>query len=49
MKEISIKEFVQGNKRLYKVTKRIPELSVSETKLFDNKGDAEKQLNEWLD
>ena len=32
----------------YKVTRRIPEFGISETKVFKNKKEAEKQFKEWL-
>ncbi len=32
----------------YKVTKRMPELLVAETKIFNSKDDAKKQFDEWL-
>jgi len=32
----------------FKVTRRIPALSVSETKMFDSRAKAMKQLDEWL-
>ena len=31
-----------------KVTRRLPELSVAETKMFSSKEEAKKQFNEWL-
>lgn len=33
----------------YKVTRSIPELSISETKIFKNKKEALEQFNEWLE
>jgi len=32
----------------YKVTRRIPELSVAETKVFSSKERAKEQFEEWL-
>jgi hypothetical protein len=32
----------------FKVTRRIPALSVSETKVFDSQVEAKKQLEDWL-
>jgi len=46
--EVSIMETQNGGKR-YKVTRRMPELSVAETRVFDNKEDAKKQFDEWLE
>ena len=36
-----------GNK--FKVTKRIPDLSVAETKVFRSKKKAKKQFDDWLE
>lgn len=46
--EVSIVELDNSHKR-YKVTRRIPELNVSETKMFDSKEEAKRQFEEWLD
>ena len=43
---IIIMETDEGKK--YKVTKRVPELAVSETKIFNNLTEAEKQFTGWL-
>ena len=45
--EVSIME-LSGNGRKFKVTRRIPEMSVSETKLFRTKKKAKKQFDDWL-
>ena len=45
---VSISEFRDNGNRKFKLTRRIPELSVSETKLFDKREDAVKLMNEWL-
>ncbi|MDO8642376.1 MAG: hypothetical protein Q7R76_02170 [Candidatus Woesearchaeota archaeon] len=45
--EISIKELKNGG-ALFKVTRRLPALHVAETKMFRNKDEAKKQLEEWL-
>lgn len=45
---VSISEYKENEKTLFKVTRRIPELSVSETKVFDSKEEAKKQFEEWL-
>ncbi len=34
--------------KIYKVTRRIPELSVSETKVFTKKEYAKEQFDDWL-
>ncbi len=46
--EVSIIELRNGGKR-YKVTRKIPELSVSETKVFPTKEEALEQFRKWLD
>lgn len=33
---------------LYKVTRRIPESAISETRMFDSKEDAKRQFEEWV-
>ena len=45
--EVSIKELRENGKR-FKVTRRLPGINVSETKLFKSKEEALKQLEEWL-
>ena len=46
--EASIIELKKNGKIKYKVTRRLPEMSVAETKIFDSKEEAIKQLQEWL-
>ena len=46
--EVSIIELKNGKGKKYKVTRRMPEMSVSETKIFKTKEKAIKQLQEWL-
>ncbi len=46
--EISILEFENGEGKKYKVTKRVPDVSVAETKVFNSKDEAKKQFDEWL-
>ena len=46
--EVSILELKSLKGKRFKVTRRIPELSVSETKVFQSKKRAKKQLEEWL-
>ena len=48
-KEFSIIELKENGEIKYKVTKRIPYLSVSETKIFKSKEEAKKQFYEWLE
>lgn len=45
--EVSIMELENGA-RLYKVTRRIHELKVAETKFFKTKKLAMEQFDEWL-
>ena len=47
-KEVSIVELENHIGKKYKVTKRIPDLSVAETKVFRSKEEAKKQFDEWL-
>ncbi len=46
--EISISEFDDKEGRKYKVTRRLPEFGISETKLFKTKKSAKKQFEYWL-
>jgi len=46
--EISIIELRNGVGRKYKVTRRIPEMSISETKIFRSKQRAKEQFEEWI-
>ena len=46
--ESTIKEFKSNKRKKYKVTRRMPELHVAETKVFHSKKKALKQLQEWL-
>ena len=48
-KEVSIIEIENDIGKKYKVTRRIPGASVSETKVFRSKEDAKKQFEEWLE
>lgn len=45
---VSISEYKKEDKSIFKVTRRIPELSVSESKVFTSKEGARKQFEEWL-
>ena len=47
--EISIAEFKNQKGKKYKVTRRLPDLSVSETKIFRSKEEAKKQFDDWLE
>lgn len=46
--EITIMEIENDIGKKYKVTRRMPFLSVAETKVFRLKSDAKKQFDEWL-
>ena len=46
--EISIVEIEDKEGKKYKITRRLPEMSVAETKILKNKEEAIKQFNEWL-
>ena len=46
--EISILEFQNHKGKKFKVTRRIQDMSVAETKIFKSKRQAIKQFNGWL-
>lgn len=46
--EVSIIELENSSKK-YKVTRRLPEQSVADTRIFKTKEEAKKQFNEWLE
>jgi hypothetical protein len=45
--EVSLIEFKNDEKKGYKITRRIPEMSISETKIFSSKKKAMQQFQEW--
>jgi hypothetical protein len=47
--EVSIMEFQNDLGKKYKVTRRFPEMSIAETKIFSSKEKAKLQFEEWLD
>lgn len=47
--EITILEFEDSVGKKFKVTRRIPAYTISETKIFDSKEKAQQQIQEWLD
>jgi len=47
--EISIIKLEDNIGKKYKVTRRLPNLSVAETKIFRSKEEAKKQFDEWLE
>jgi len=46
--EVSIIELENHIGKKYKVTRRLPEMSVAETVVFMTKKQAKKQFDEWL-
>ena len=46
--EVSIIELKKNGKKRYKVTRRMPGLSVAETRMFRTKKKALEQLRNWL-
>ena len=46
--EVSFIVLIDEEKRVFKVTRRLPELHVAETKIFESEEDAKIQFEEWL-
>ena len=46
--EVSILEFQEDEVVRYKVTRRLSEMAVAETKIFSSKKEALHQADEWL-
>ncbi|MCK4589692.1 MAG: hypothetical protein KAT77_04555 [Nanoarchaeota archaeon] len=46
--EVSIMEFEDEEGQKFKVTRRLPDASVAETKVFKNKEEAKKLFDNWL-
>lgn len=46
--EVSMMEFEDSQGKKFKVTRRLPELTVAETKIFNSLEQAKKQFDEWL-
>ncbi len=46
--EVSISEYETPTGREWKVTRRLAEMSVAETKVFTSKEEAIRQYEEWL-
>lgn len=46
--EVSISEYETSTVKEWKVTRRLAEMSVAETKVFTSKGEAIRQYEEWL-
>ena len=47
--EVSIIEIENHVGKKYKVTRKIPDMSVAETKILRTKEEAKKQFDEWLE
>lgn len=47
--EMSIIELKNNKGKKFKVTRRLPELSVAETKVFRSNKKAKKQFEDWLE
>ncbi len=47
--EVSIIELKNDDDKKFKVTRRIPDLAVAETKFFKTKQEAKEQFDEWLE
>ena len=47
--EISIIELENNKGRKFKVTRRMPDMAVAETKVFRSKEEAKKQFDDWLE
>lgn len=47
--EVSIIEVKNNKRKWYKITRRIPTLYISETKIFHSKEKVMKQFQEWLE
>jgi predicted DNA-binding antitoxin AbrB/MazE fold protein len=45
--ELTIQKLQTKEGKIYKVTRRYPEYSVAETKIFTKKEEALKQIEEW--
>lgn len=46
--EVSFMQLENGTEIKFKVTRRMPSLSIAETKMFNSKEEAKKQFEEWL-
>jgi hypothetical protein len=46
--EVTILEFNDEGKSWFKVTRRYPDMSIAETRIFLSKAQAKKQFEEWL-
>mgnify|MGYP001617041006 CR=1 len=46
--EVSFMQLENGTEIKFKVTRRMPSLSIAETKMFNSKEEAKRQFDEWL-
>lgn len=46
--EVSIMEIKENGKSLFKVTRRLAEMAVAETKIFQSKEEAIELFQEWM-
>ena len=46
--EVSIIALYDNGNTVYKVTRRLPDMTVAETKTFKTKKEAQEQFDEWL-
>lgn len=46
--EVSIVELQDGKDSLFKISQRIPDLSVAETRVFKDKKSAKRLFDKWL-
>lgn len=46
--DITMAAFTDGRGTLYKVTRRLPELSVAQTRVFRSRAAATRQFRRWL-
>ena len=46
--EVSITKLEENGNTKYKVTRRLAEMSVAETKVFNSKEEAKHKFDEWL-
>jgi len=46
--EVSFIKLSDGKEKRFKVTRRIPDLSISETRIYKSKKEAKKRFDEWL-
>ncbi len=47
--EVSVMELKNSEGKKFKVTRRLPSMSIAETKVFKTKEEAKKQFEEWLE